>query len=136
MDCCSPLNNLGHECTVHAPYNAEKLFSKVRYAPYMHRTKHHTCTIHAPYIHKWKYPQNFLINSLYGACMVHVWCMYGALFWWFCMVQIVCCDSQSLLALLFKWIAVVLVVPVIVVVIVIINIITMRDILINCCSNI
>ena len=49
MDCCSFLNNLGHECTVqctiHAPYDAEKLFSKSIYAPYMHRTKHHTCTV-------------------------------------------------------------------------------------------
>ena len=31
---------------------------------------------------------------MYGACMVHVWCMYGA-FRRFCMVQNVCCVAVS-----------------------------------------
>ena len=79
----------------------------------MHHTMHHTCTIHAPYMHRttisnWKYilSTNFLLNSMYGACMVHVWCivrcMYGA-FRRFCMVQIVCCVMCSLSLLVLAW---------------------------------
>ena len=61
---CSQRSDMHHTCTVHC----WEIVLKVYYL----------CTIHAPYMHRttisnWKYilSTNYLLNSVYGACMVH-----------------------------------------------------------------
>ena len=78
----------------------------------LNRTKSKKCTLHTPYLHHtctvqssslkiwskntWHNKNIFTYSytSLYSACVVYVWCMYGA-FLGFCTLQIICCVVDS-----------------------------------------